>query len=82
MSNYLRHRSMGDAPAQETRSLHDVVNSDSVSTVAAAALVYHGYRRTGSLMWALFYGLAGKWFPLEAVPIAIAQGFGDKKECK
>lgn len=63
-------------------SLRDTLNSDPVSTAAAAALLYHGYRRTGSVFWALVYGLAGKVFPIEAVPIALAQGFGQKKECK
>ena len=71
-----------DAAASRTRSLHDALTSEPVSTAAAALLVYHGYKRTGSLMWALVYGVAGKWFPIEAVPIALAQGFGDKKECK
>jgi hypothetical protein len=69
------------APAQEM-SLHDKLNSDPVTTAAAAAMAYHGYKRTGSLTWALVYALAGKWFPIEAVPIALAQGFGQKKECK
>jgi len=63
-------------------SLRDTLNSDPVSTVAAVALVYHGYKRTGSIFWALIYGLAGKVFPIESVPIALAQGFGQKKECK
>lgn len=68
------------APAET--SLRDRLNSEPVSTVAAAALAYHGYRRTGSIAWALVYALAGKWFPIEAVPIALGQGFGTKKECK
>lgn len=46
-----------------------------VATVASGAMVYHGYKRTGSVLWALVYGLAG---PL-AVPFALAQGFGKKK---
>ncbi len=66
------------APA---RSLRDALNTDPVSTASAIALTYHGYKRTGSLVWALVYGLAGKWFPIEAVPIALAQGFGQKKAC-
>lgn len=70
------------APAVTSKSLHDALNSEPVSTAAAVALVYHGYRRTGSIVWALLYGMAGKWFPIEAVPIAIAQGFASKKECK
>lgn len=68
-------------PAPEP-SLRDRLNSEPVSTAAAVALVYHGYKRTESITWALLYGLAGKWFPIEAVPIALAQGFGRKRECK
>lgn len=69
------------APAPADFNLHDTLNGPSVSTGAAIALTYHGYARTGSLVWALVYGLAGKWFPIEAVPIALAQGFGRKKAC-
>jgi hypothetical protein len=68
------------APDKEF-SLRDTINGPTVSTGAAIALTYHGYRRTGSLVWALIYGLAGKVFPIEAVPIAVAQGFGQKKAC-
>lgn len=80
MSNYIqiKAKAMGDTPS----TLRGAINSEPVSTAAAAALVYHGYRRTGSLTWALIYGLAGRWFPLGAVPVALAQGFGAKKECK
>jgi hypothetical protein len=45
------------------------------------AMVYHGYRRTGSILWALLYGLAGKEIPTVALPIALAQGFGQRKPC-
>lgn len=62
-------------------NLSDAINSPTVSTAAALALTFHGYRRTGSLIWALVYGIAGKVFPIEAVPIALAQGFGQKKPC-
>ena len=74
---------LGDTaePAATTTSLRDVVNSDSVSTGAMLALTYHGYKRTGSLVWALIYGLAGRWVPVVAVPVALAQGYGEKKPC-
>lgn len=68
------------APAEEF-NLRDTINGPTVSTGAAIALTYHGYKRTGSLVWALIYGLAGKVFPIEAVPIAVAQGFGQRKSC-
>jgi len=62
-------------------SLSDALGSDTVKTAAGIALVYHGYKRTGSLLWALFYGAAGKYIPLVAVPVAVAQGFGKTKKC-
>lgn len=47
-----------------------------VSAGAGAALTYHGYRRTGSIGWAIVWGLLGSFaFPI-AVPVALAQGFG------
>ena len=64
-----------------TPSLSDVMNSPSVSTGAAMALTYHGYRRTGSIFWASVYGLLGYWKPVVMVPIALAQGYGEKKPC-
>lgn len=59
----------------------DVVKSDAVTTGAAIACVYHGYRRTGSLIWALIWGIAGKKIPVVAVPVALAQGFAKKRTC-
>lgn len=62
-------------------SLRDFLNSEPVSTASAIAMTYHGYKRTGSIVWALLWGAMGKWFPIETVPVAIAQGFGQKKAC-
>jgi len=70
-----------DADPKSTTPIHDLVDSELVRTGATAAMAYHGYKRTGSLAWALVYALAGRWFPLESVPIAVAQGFGVKKGC-
>ena len=63
-------------------TLSSVVNSSSVRTASAIALTYHGYRRTGSILWALLYGLAGRTVPVVAVPVAAAQGFGKRKTCQ
>ena len=60
-------------------TLRDRLSSETVSTASAIALTYHGYKRTGSILWALVYGLAGRAVPLVAVPVAVAQGFGTKK---
>ena len=82
---YTRHY-LGDgeapAPAPAThRTFDDIVHSPTVKTVSAIALTFHGYRRTRSLIWALVYGLAGRTVPVAAVPIALAQGFGERKPC-
>lgn len=62
-------------------SLPNAVSSPTVKTVSMIALTYHGYARTGSILWALFYGLCGRLVPVAAVPISIAQGFGKRKTC-
>jgi hypothetical protein len=81
--SYVATQSLSDdtATPAPTPSLRDIVNGPTVSTGAAIALTYHGYKRTGSIVWALVYGIAGKMFPIEAVPIALAQGYGQKKTC-
>jgi len=79
--SYVATQSLSDDAAAPAPSLRDIINGPTVSTGAAIALTYHGYKRTGSLVWALVYGLAGKVFPIEAVPIALAQGFGTRKPC-
>ncbi len=76
-------RNLGDAasaPAPAT-TLATIAHSDSVKTGAAIALTFHGYRRTGSLIWAMVYGLCGRIAPVVAVPVALAQGFGERKPC-
>lgn len=60
--------------------LREQLTTPSVKTGAALALTYHGYKRTGSILWALAYGMLGRTLPLVGVPIALAQGFGKKKE--
>lgn len=68
-------------PAEMSGTVSDLVSSEAVTTGAAVALTYHGYKRTGSLIWALIWGLAGKKLPIVAVPVAIAQGYGKRKPC-
>ena len=70
-----------DDASSSLAGIADVVDSDSFRYAAGVALVFHGYRRTGSILWALLYGLAGKEIPVVAVPVALAQGFGHKKSC-
>lgn len=51
-----------------------------VVIASMAASVYHGYRRNQSIGWALWWGLMGSMFPVVTPAIAVAQGFGDRKE--
>jgi len=68
-------------PAAPPFNLRGALTSEPVKTASAIALTYHGYRRTGSIVWALIYGLAGRLVPVAAVPISLAQGYGQKKSC-
>jgi hypothetical protein len=72
---------VGTVQAMGDGEISSFVNSDNFGYAAGAALVYHGYKRTGSLIWAILYGLAGKELPVVAVPVALAQGFARKKPC-
>ncbi len=56
-----------------------VINEPVVKTGVAVALTYHGYKRTGSILWALIYGALGRIAPLTSGVIAVAQGFGQRK---
>lgn len=46
--------------------------------IAGTALgAYHGYKRNGSVAWAVVWGLAGGAVPIVTIPVAVAQGFGE-----
>ena len=47
--------------------------------VGSLAATYHGYKRNGSVKWAVIWGVLGGFAPLIVNTIAIAQGFGKKK---
>ena len=78
---YIQDRNQSALTHIPVGDVADVVHSDGVKLAAGIALTYHGYKRTGSLVWALVYGLAGKLLPTVAVPVSLAQGFGQKKPC-
>ena len=45
--------------------------------LSVAASTYHGYKRnSGSLGWALGWGVLGGLFPIITPAVALAQGFG------
>lgn len=67
-------------PSLSTR-VSTFVGSDTAKMGGAAAMAYHGYRRTGSIIWTALYALAGHTWPQYAVPVAIAQGFGKRRTC-
>ena len=46
------------------------------SVVGMAAGAYHGYKRNDSVGWAVGWALLGGLFPIIAIPVAFAQGFG------
>lgn len=46
------------------------------SVAAGAALAFHGYKRTGSVGWALAWALGGGLVWPVGLGIAFAQGFG------
>lgn len=73
---------MGDDVAiakAEPTTLATFTSSPVVKTAATAAGVFHGYRRTGSVLWALLYGLAARTSPVITGAVVAAQGFGQKK---
>ena len=60
-------------------TISSVTDSPVVKTAATAAGVFHGYKRTGSILWALLYGLAARTSPVIAGAVIAAQGFGQQK---
>jgi hypothetical protein len=52
-----------------------------VATIASAALsAAHGYRRNQSVGWGLWWFVMGTVFPIVTPTIAVAQGYGKKRE--
>lgn len=51
-----------------------------ISIFSGAASAFHGYRRNQSIGWGLAWFVAGSIFPIVIPTIAIAQGYGVRKE--
>lgn len=51
-----------------------------IGAASVAAGAYHGYRRTGSYGWALLWAFFAGVLPIIAIPIAVAQGFGEREK--
>jgi len=48
--------------------------------VAGAAIgAYHGYKRNDSVGWAIGWSILGSLFPVVVIPVAYAQGIGERK---
>lgn len=47
-----------------------------------SAGLYHGWKRTHSTAWTIIWGLAGAWFPVITIPVAVIQGFGKKASAR
>lgn len=50
-----------------------------LAMIGAAASAYHGYKRNGSVGWAVGWAFFGSVAPVLALPIALAQGFGEPR---
>lgn len=56
-----------------------ILDQPIVKAAITGAGVYHGYRRTGSIGWALLYGLLARVAPVTTGAVVVAQGFGKPK---
>lgn len=64
-------------PAQGPSTGEIVVGA--LGIASTAGLIYHGYRRNDSILWALVWGVLGGAVPIIGWPVALAQGFGEPK---
>ncbi len=52
----------------------------SIASLAGTAIgAYHGYKRNDSVGWAIGWALLGGLFPIVVIPVAYAQGIGERK---
>jgi hypothetical protein len=73
-------RDMTPVTGQEmTPAQQGLVAAYSILSIAGTALgAYHGYKRNDSVGWGIVWGLLGGAFPIIALPVAYAQGFGKR----
>lgn len=65
------------APYQENDAWWQFATAASAAGVVVGA--YHGYKRNDSIGWAIAWAALGGLFPLVTIPIAFAQGVGERK---
>lgn len=63
--------------AAEPVQIPDWYKAASVAGTAIGA--YHGYMRNDSVGWAVVWALLGGIAPVIVIPVAIAQGIGDRR---
>lgn len=51
-----------------------------ILAASAAASAYHGYRRDGSIGWAVVWGLCGLFLPVVTPAVALLQGYAEPKK--
>jgi hypothetical protein len=79
------YRALSDAPVPapvlppKVKAIIEHPAYRAVSMASGVVGTYHGYKRNDSVFWALAWGVFGSFFPLAAMPIAVAQGIGKKK---
>jgi hypothetical protein len=49
------------------------------SVIGTGIGAYHGYKRNESVGWAIGWALLGGLFPVVVIPVAFAQGIGERK---
>ncbi len=67
----------GPAPIAQPFTLPEMSPFDRALSVGGAAIgTYHGFKRNGSVGWAIAWGVAGAVFPVITSALAVAQGIG------
>lgn len=78
LGNTAYHQVGADEPVSFGTSISRFVDAVKPALILGAA--YHGYRRNQSVMWALGWVVAARIAPVVTSGIAVAQGFGKRKE--
>jgi hypothetical protein len=65
--------------AQPKPSLFQKMHTPTMRAAGSAIAAFHGYKRHGSIGWAVVWSIMGSLSPVFTNVIAVAQGFGKKK---
>lgn len=78
----VRHLGEGDQVVSNVNSglSKTLIAVHAVASIAGATIgAYHGYRRNDSIGWAIGWSLIGSLVPYIVLPVAFAQGLGERK---